>query len=197
MNVNDMERQDKVLLSKQQQPSPRSPSLQRKRYHGNRRNQRFRRKCRTEKIKPAKIEKIIKKRNRVHQKDQNKNSGRYTTNTNGTSALRKSELMPSRKRNQSQLIPITTTTNLNKRKRDISSQQLSSSSSSSSIINPANRKATSSISTVETSSKKLKHISGIMSNYPIISSNDDDMNRNTSYRYVCIFQNFNRTTVDH
>ena len=47
-----MDRQDNVVTSNEEPPPPR------KKCHGNRRNQRFRRKCRAEKMKPAKEEYI-------------------------------------------------------------------------------------------------------------------------------------------
>ncbi|CAF2016023.1 unnamed protein product [Rotaria magnacalcarata] len=63
MNVNNMDRQDNVLISIQE-------ALKKKKCHGNRRNQRFRRKCRAQKMKPAKIKKLIEKRNRFQNKNQ-------------------------------------------------------------------------------------------------------------------------------
>ena len=62
-----MDRQDGAPLLNQQ------PQQQRKKCHGNRRNQRFRRRCRAEKMKPTKIEKLIKKRNRIHEKNRKNN----------------------------------------------------------------------------------------------------------------------------
>ena len=72
-----------------------------KKCRGNRRDQRFRRKCRAQHMEPAKIEKLLKKRHRIQKKNQQKILIKHTTNTN------------------------TTITNLNKRKRDVSLQQLS------------------------------------------------------------------------
>ncbi|CAF1637563.1 unnamed protein product, partial [Didymodactylos carnosus] len=81
-----------------------------------------------------------------------------------------------RKNNQSQpvITTTTTTTNLNKRKRDISLQELSK-------TNLTIAKTTSSISIVQPSSKKMKHITKTMTN-PIINANSSDMSRNTNYR---------------
>ncbi|CAF1289522.1 unnamed protein product [Rotaria sordida] len=153
-----MDRHDDVPILNQQ------PQLQQKKCHGNRRNQRFRRKCRAHKMKPTKMEKLIKKRNCIHKKNQKNNFIRRTTNTNIELTIRKN--------NQSQ--PITTTTDLNKRKRDISLQELSKTN----ITIP---ETTSSISIVQLSSKKMKNLSKTITN-PIINANNSDMNRNTNYR---------------
>lgn len=72
---------------------------QQKKCRGNRRDQRFRRKCRAQHMQPEKIEKLIKKRYRI----QKKHPIEHTTNMNTES----------------------TGANLNKRKRDISLQHLS------------------------------------------------------------------------
>ena len=140
MNDNNMDRQIKVSLPNQPPPPP---PVQRKKCHGNRRNQRFRRKCRAEKMKAAKIEKLAIKRNQIHPKNQNNLSRRQRTRANIASIIFKSELIPTTKQNQSQPIITTATPYLSKRSRDISSQQLSSSSSSS--ISLTMPKATSSI----------------------------------------------------
>ncbi|CAF3352512.1 unnamed protein product [Rotaria socialis] len=126
-----MDRQDNIVISNQEPPK-------RKKCHGNRRNQRFRRKCRAEKMKPAKIEKLIKKRNRSYEKNK-------IPKTNIESTKLKSDLAPVGKNYQSQPI-VKTATCFNKRKRDISSQQLSST-----IMNQTIPKTTSSISIVESS----------------------------------------------
>ncbi|CAF4078673.1 unnamed protein product, partial [Rotaria sordida] len=158
MNVNDMDRHDDVPILNQQ------PQPQQKKCHGNRRNQRFRRKCRAHKMKPSKMEKLIKKRNLIHKKNQKNNSIRRATNSNIELTIRKN--------NQSQ--PITTTTDLNKRKRDISLQELSK-------TNTTISETTSSVSIVQPSSKKMKNLSKTITN-PIINANNSDMNRNTNYR---------------
>ncbi|CAF4172536.1 unnamed protein product [Rotaria sordida] len=153
-----MDRHDDVPILNQQ------PQPQQKKCHGNRRNQRFRRKCRAHKMKPSKMEKLIKKRNRIHKKNQKNNSIRRATNTNIELTIRKN--------NQPQ--PITTTTDLNKRKRDISLQELSK-------TNITISETTSSVSIVQPSSKKMKNLSKTITN-PIINANNSDMNRNTNYR---------------
>lgn len=131
---------------------------QKKKCHGNRRNQRFRRKCRANKMESKKIKKLIKKRNHRHKKIQKGNSRKSKTNPNVE--------LTSEKIYQSQPI-ITTTTNVFKRKREISSQQLSKATSTI-------PKSTSSISIVQPSLKKMKNITKTMSTSIF----------NTNYRYV-------------
>jgi hypothetical protein len=154
MDVNNMDRQDNVLISIQE-------PLKKKKCHGNRRNQRFRRKCRAEHMKPAKIEKLIKKRNHIYKKNEKTKSNKDTTKL-------RSDLVPSGQNYQSQPI-LKTTTCLNKRKRDISSQQISST-----IANQTILKSTSSISILQSSSKKMKNISEII--------NNNDINKHINYR---------------
>ena len=76
---------------------------QKKKCRGNRRDQRFRRKCRAQHMEPEKIKKLIKKQHRAQKKDQNKNPIKQTANMN-TEA---------------------TSASLNKRKRDVALHQLS------------------------------------------------------------------------
>jgi hypothetical protein len=158
-----MDRQDNVVISNQELPQPR------KKCHGNRRNQRFRRKCRTEKMKPAKIETLIKKRNYIYNKYK-------IPKTNIESIKLKSDLAPAGKNYQSQPI-LETTTCFTKRKRDISSQQLSST-----LANQTIAKSTSSISILQPSSKKMKNISETMNNNTIINENNNDINKHLNYR---------------
>ncbi|CAF1929236.1 unnamed protein product, partial [Rotaria magnacalcarata] len=162
VNINNMDGQNNIVISNQE------PS-KRKKCHGNRRNQRFRRKCRAEKMKPAEIEKLIKKRNRVYEKNKKKKSNKESTNL-------KSDLTTSGQNYQSQPI-LKTAACLNKRKRDISSQQLSST-----IANQKIPKTTSSISIAQSSTKKMKNISETMDIDPIINRHNNDMNEHTNYR---------------
>ncbi|CAF2047118.1 unnamed protein product [Rotaria magnacalcarata] len=162
MNVNNMDRQDNVLISIQE-------PLKKKKCHVNRRNQRFRRKCRAEKMKPAKIEKLIKKRNRNYKKNK-------TNKSNEESTKLKSDLAASAKNYQSQPM-LQTTTCFNKRKRDISLQQLSSA-----ITNQTIPKSTSSISILQSSSKKRKNISETINNNSMINENNNEINKHINYR---------------
>ncbi|CAF4426781.1 unnamed protein product, partial [Adineta steineri] len=120
MDTNDSTTQNNHLLFPNEQQQG-----QTKKCRGNRRNQRFRRKCRAHKMQPHKIEKLLKKRNHIHKKIQKQQLKRSTTNCNLQ--------LIARTTNQSQPIT-TTTTNVFKRKRDISSQQLSKTTSSISIV---------------------------------------------------------------
>ncbi|CAM4844222.1 unnamed protein product, partial [Rotaria magnacalcarata] len=126
----------------------------------------FGRKCRAEKMKPAKIKKLVKKRNCFQKK--NKKPA-----TNIESSKSKNELLSSRQNYQSQPM---ITTNLSKRKRDVSSQQLSS------TIDRTIPKTTNSISIAQSSSKKMKNISEIMDNNSIINRNNNDINKHINYR---------------
>ncbi|CAM4828906.1 unnamed protein product [Rotaria magnacalcarata] len=137
----------------------------RKKCHGNRRDQRFRRKCRAEKMKPAKLKKLIKKRNHIYNKNK-----KPTTNIESTILNKK--LLSSRQNYQQPIV----TTNLSKRKRDISSQQLSP------TIDLTRPKRTNSISIAQSSSKKMKNISEIMDNNSIINRNNNDTNKHINYR---------------
>jgi hypothetical protein len=149
MDVNDMYKQDNIPVPNQQ--------TKQKKCHGNRRDQRLRRKCRDQKMQPAKIEKLIKKRNRIHKKHQkNISATHHTTNANIQSTTRK--------HNEDSTIT-TTTTNINKRKRDISQQQLSKTTDSISILQPL--------------SKKTKHITQTVNSNSIIN-----MNIHANYQYV-------------
>ncbi|CAF4874068.1 unnamed protein product, partial [Rotaria socialis] len=103
-------------------------------------------------MKPAKIKKLIKKRNRFQ-----KNNKKPTTNIEST--ILNKELLPSRENYQSQPI---ITTNLSKH-----------------LTIP---KTTSSISIAQSSSKKMKNISEITDNNSIINRNNNDTNKHMSYR---------------
>ncbi|CAF4085834.1 unnamed protein product, partial [Adineta steineri] len=131
MDTNDSTTQNNHLLFPNEQQQG-----QTKKCRGNRRNQRFRRKCRAHKMQPHKIEKLLKKRNHIHKKIQKQQLKRSTTNCNLQ--------LIARTTNQSQPIT-TTTTNVFKRKRDISSQQLSNTTSSISIVQPSSKKMTTDI----------------------------------------------------
>ena len=106
-----------------------------KKCHGNRRDQRFRRKCRALNMKPKKIEKILKKRNnRQNKQNQKRNNANSTMKNNQQATILNPVLTHS---NRPILLPPTTmttatstnrtttiVTKLNKRKRDISIQDI-------------------------------------------------------------------------
>jgi hypothetical protein len=98
-----MDTNDVNTLMNVQHSSNQQQQQQKKKCRGNRRDQRFRRKCRAQHMQSTKTEKLIKKRHRIQEKDQKKNPIKHTTNMNTESAG----------------------ANLNKRKRDVSLQQLS------------------------------------------------------------------------
>lgn len=107
------------VITNQRQPQ--------KKCHGNRRNQRFRRKWRKRGMKSTKIEKLLKKRNHTNI-PQNRRTSDYIRNMMDVSDI------------------TTTNQHLNKRQRNISSQQIvstsvmSKSASSSSISQPLRKK---------------------------------------------------------
>jgi hypothetical protein len=167
MDTNDANTQNNNNAQLPNQQSQR----QRKKCHGNRRDQRFRRKCRDQKMQPAKIEKLIKKRNRLNKKNQRNNH-------HGTNRI------------NNNMQQQTTVTNFNKRKRDISLQQLSKEATS------ANQTVTKSLSQLSIepqsslaspSSKKMKNITTTTTQTiinPIIESDNTNTNININYRYV-------------
>ncbi|CAF1411371.1 unnamed protein product [Rotaria sordida] len=88
-------------------------NVQRKKCHGNRRDQRFRRKCRVKGMKPKIIEKLLMKRKQVE--NQNHNNTKHTNMQKIQSNKQTTDINNSSK---------PTTINPNKRKRDVSSQDL-------------------------------------------------------------------------
>jgi hypothetical protein len=78
MDINNANGEGNVQSTNQQQQQPR------KKCHGNRRNQRFATKCREQKMEPAKISKLIKKRNHMDKKKQRSISEQTTTSNNET-----------------------------------------------------------------------------------------------------------------
>ena len=129
MDRNNTKRQnvDQPILDEKQQV--------RKKCHGNRRDQRFRRKHRALNVKPKKIEKMLKKRNRRIQQNNKTNPIKSTIKTNLQTNILNQVLTYNKK---PMLLPpattmITTASNtttttmikkVNKRKRDISIQDL-------------------------------------------------------------------------
>jgi len=167
MDTNDANKQhnNNVQLPNQQSQQ------QRKKCHGNRRDQRFRRKCRDQKMQPAKIEKLINKRNRINKKNQRNNH-------HGTNRI------------NNNMQQQTTITNFNKRKRDLSLQQLSKEATT---ANQTIAKSLSQLSIepqsslASPSSKKMKNITTTTTQTimnPIIESDNTNTNININYRYV-------------
>ena len=146
-------------------PVPDQP-LQRKKCHGNRRDQRFRRKCRAQKMKPSQIAKRIAKKKRFHRESPKNNSQGQTTSANRESTARE--------KSHSQPVVTTSVTHLHKRKREASSQQVPKS-------NPGIPKTTSSISILQPPSKKQKSITETTNN-PTVDANETGTNSTSDDR---------------
>lgn len=126
MDRSNINRQHDPSLPQQQQQQPR------KKCHGNRRDQRFRRKCREEKMKPSEIKKLLKKRNaHIKTKIQSKNNIINTNNDPSQTTISNQRLTdrntpmlpaPAATTMMGSNITIAKIDNLNKRKRDISIQ---------------------------------------------------------------------------
>ncbi|CAF5085130.1 unnamed protein product [Rotaria sp. Silwood1] len=130
-------------------------NVQRKKCHGNRRDQRFRRKCRAKGMKPKVIEKLLMKRkqaenenhnNTNHKNMQTTESNKHTTDINNHSKL--------------------TTINRNKRKRDVSLQELK--------LNSTLLRSTSQLSTSQPLSKKIKEKNKTTANSSIENDHNTD-----------------------
>jgi hypothetical protein len=151
MNVNNTNVQDdRPLLLNQQQT---------KKCHGNRRDQRFRRKCRARAMQPANIAQLLNERKQVN----NKNNQRKTTTTTVSNQLSVSSDL-------SKPMTMTMTTSLNKRKRAISLQELKS--------NSTLPQSTSSISIVQPLIKKMKKKRKTIMTMPLIKENNNRINKN-------------------
>ncbi|CAF3586434.1 unnamed protein product, partial [Adineta steineri] len=143
-----MNRQDNVPISNQQP--------QRKKCHGNRQDQRFRRKCRAQGMNATLIEKKLARRKQI----QNKKTSTKNNVTNTS--------------NNTVNVPVSTMTNLSKRKRDLSLQALNT-------TNQIIGKSTSSISLAQPLMKKTKKENNkIIIDSSIIVIDNNIMN--TNYR---------------
>ena len=135
METNNPNRQGNRAL-----PHPNQPQQQKK-SRGNRRNQRFRRQCRAQKMKPEEIEKRLRNRNQINPNNQRTMDHRPNTTLNQVSIVQTNN--PS-----NQTITAATSamiTHSNKRKRDVSAQ-----------LESTIPKSTSTISILQPSLKKLK-----------------------------------------
>ncbi|CAF3813930.1 unnamed protein product [Rotaria sordida] len=136
MDVNKISAEDNVPIQNQQP--------QKKKCHGNRKDQRFRKKLRTRGINPEKIEKKLARRKQIEQK---KNSTMSNVKEKNNSATR----VPTSTSTRNQPTTTTTmltTTSFNKRKRDISLQEVNT--------NETLAKSSTSITIVKRLSKKPK-----------------------------------------
>jgi len=169
MNVNDtnIQNDDRQLLLNQQQ--------NKKKCHGNRRDQRFRRKCRVRGMKPAKIAKLLNKNKQINQKNNRINDYiRHLANENRKPTTTVSNKVSDQRSDLLKQQMATTTTNLNKRQRDISLNELKS--------NSTMPKSISSISIMQPLPKKIKKKQ--MTN-PIVQEDNNSINKN--YRFVCFY----------
>lgn len=133
-------------VDQQQQQQPSST----KKGHGNRKDQRFRKKCRNQGIKPGTIEKLLTKQKQKNQPKQM--TTKATTASETTSRIQITTTAPSEHLIKTKTTT-TSSTSLQKRKRDISSASLSSQILP---VNTSMPKSTSSISIVPPVSKKMK-----------------------------------------
>lgn len=108
MNVNDANRQDDHSLRNQRQ--------QEKKCHGNRRDQRFRRKCRAQGMKPSKIEQLVQQRKQSDAVAPSVHHDRRNTNMSHQH-INEAPMM------SHQMRTTMATSNQQKRKRDQSSQE--------------------------------------------------------------------------
>ncbi|CAF4148154.1 unnamed protein product, partial [Rotaria sordida] len=132
-----------------------STNVQRKKCHGNRRDQRFRKKCRAKGMKPKIIEKLLMKRKQAE--NQNHNNTKYTNMQKIQSNKQTTDINNSSK---------PTTINPNKRKRDVSLQELK--------LNSTLAQSTNQLSTSQPLSKKIKEKNKTTAN----SSMQNDNNTN-------------------
>ena len=113
--------------------------IKKKKCHGNRKDQRFRRKCRAKGMKSRKIEKLLRRRKILHEKKNNPTD-------NAVAPITTSNNEPNHENvSSTEIDPMR---NLTKRKRDISVQDIKS--------NTRIPKSTSSISVTQPKLKKMK-----------------------------------------
>ena len=145
---------------------------QRKKCHGNRKDQRFRRKCRVRGMKSGKIKKLLEKRKKISRRPNRMNG--HVRNLGGVETDTVAPSNASTMETNAQAMPMTTTTtsNTHKRKRDDLSQ-------SRTTANPMIPKSTSSVSIAQPAPKKTK---AAVIRMPLVTMNDGQINK--SYRFV-------------
>ena len=131
--------------------------IRKRKCHGNRKNQRFRKRCRARGMKPATIAKLLERRNRLNMMTGPQQTNNHTTITTTTPF----GTLSSQQRSSS----IETTSNSQKRKRIMSIQDLR-----------ANQATT-------TSTKKMKKKTEKMS-LPLVQGNEKRINK--IFRYVLV-----------
>lgn len=130
--------------------------IRKRKCHGNRKNQRFRKRCRARGMKPATIAKLLERRNRLNMMTGPQQTNNHTTITTTT---------PFDTSSQQRSYSIETTKNSHKRKRIMSIQDLR-----------ANQATT-------TSTKKMKKKTEKMS-LPLVQVNEKRINK--IFRYVLV-----------
>lgn len=187
-NIDDIHQQNPTTNRQEQQQQQ-----ARKKCHGNRKDQRFRRKCRARGIKPAIIKKLLNKRRHNKNKKQKKNlNGNRVINNTGnqmatTTAAPSNNVSRIQVNVQSQHTMTTTTTtriDTNKRKRDYLSQQEQK-------IHQIIPKSTSLVSFEPPLSNRMKEKQATIM---IPSIQVDNERINTNYRFVCLLNIHNSCT---
>jgi hypothetical protein len=173
MNINNMDdiNQQNLTTNRQEQQQARNKC------HGNRKDQRFRRKCRARGIKPGIIKKLLNQRKNNKKKNKQKvnHSDNRIINQMATTTTFSNNVSRVQVTAQSQHTATTTGIDTNKRKRNYLSQQLQN-------IHQTIPKSTSLVSFEPPLSKKMKEKQATI----IIPSIQVDNKRiNTNYRFVC------------
>ena len=171
MDINDTNIQaDRPLLNQQ--------NNKKRKCHGNRRDQRFRRKCRARQMKSVKIEQLLKKHKQVEKKSNRRTDYiEHVTDDNSKTTTTVSNEESVARSNPSKSMT-TTGTNFNKRKRDVSLQELKSKS-----IIP---KSISSISIGQPLLKKKKKKITDTITTTTTSITTDNMNITNNYQFVFV-----------
>jgi hypothetical protein len=180
-NIDTIHQQDSTSNRQEQQQEQ-----ERKKCHGNRKDQRFRRKCRARGIKPAIIKKLLNKRkhNKKKQKKNNKGNRAINNTHNQMATSTASNNVSTIQLNVQSQHTTTTRIDTNKRKRDYLSQQEQN-------IHQTIPKSTSLVSFEPPLSKKMKEKQATI----IIPSIQVDNKRiNTNYRFVCFLYIHNSCT---
>ncbi|CAF5216731.1 unnamed protein product, partial [Rotaria magnacalcarata] len=152
MDVNVTTVQNTLLVQNQRK---------KKKCHGNRKDQRFRRKCRAKGMESRKIEKLLQRRKIIHHKKKNPTENTIKNAMNSNNQPHPQENVSSTEINSMK--------NLTKHKRDISVQDIKS--------NTRIPKSTGSISVAQPKLKKLKRRTNL--NIPTTTT----ITNNTAYKY--------------
>ena len=155
-----------------QEDAPPHHQQQRKKCHGNRKDQRFRKKCRVRGMKSGKIKKLLEKRKKISRRPNRINGHVRSGGGAETDTVAPSNALTMETNAPSMAMTTTTTSNTHKRKRDDLSQ-------SQTTTNPMIQKSISSISIAQPALKKTK---AVVIRMPLVTMNDGQINK--SYRFV-------------